>query len=186
MFHLETDRLILKPHTPGNAEKLNQWRNDPGLLNYNADQPLNHPPHTIAETRRDLRRMMAQKPVPTAIYYAIHKKTTYELIGYGAITRIDHYNRSCVLNIVIGEQGEQRQGYAREALEAVIRHCFIELRMNRLGAEIYAHNIPTTHLLGGLGFQREGAVRQAVWRDNDYSDVWIYGLLHREWLEASR
>jgi hypothetical protein len=37
---LETKRLILKKHTLDNVEKMNKWRNDPILLYFNDDIPV--------------------------------------------------------------------------------------------------------------------------------------------------
>ena len=114
------------------------------------------------------------------------EKITNAFIGFGMIAFIDRYNRSCKLGILIGRRGDWGKGYAREALQAVIAYCFQELKMNRIGAEVYAINERSIRLFEGLGFQREGVVREAVLKDGAFVDELVYGLLCRKWLQQKR
>jgi RimJ/RimL family protein N-acetyltransferase len=181
LFISETERLTLKPHTLHNVEKIHAWENDPALLFYNDDQPEDRQPDSLAETHKYVERIMQPDPERNIIYYAIHKKETDSLIGYGMIAFIDSYNRRCRLGITIGEKEEWGKGYAREALVAVINYCFQTLDLNRVGVEIYAFNERSIHLFEHLGFQREGVIRQAVWKNGAFADEYIYGLLKSEW-----
>lgn len=49
-----------------------------------------------------------------------------------------------------------RCGYLRAGVEAVVQHAFADLSLHRLEADIQPHNIPSSNLIGGLGFQFEG------------------------------
>jgi RimJ/RimL family protein N-acetyltransferase len=180
-FNLETARLVLKPHTLANAEKLNAWENDPELLYYNDDQPEDRIPESLEDTRIFLERITQNEERSRILHYAIHLKADGELIGNGMIGFIDRYNRSCRLGITIGEKRLWGLGLAKEALAAVIAYCFETLHMNRIGAEVYAFNERSIRLFEGLGFHREGVVRQAVLKDGGFSDEYLYGLLRGEW-----
>jgi RimJ/RimL family protein N-acetyltransferase len=181
MFTIETARLMLKPHTLDNVEKMHLWENDPELLYYNDDQPEDRQPDTLEEMRHYVERIMQPDLERHIIYYAIHKKEGQRFIGYGMIAFIDSYNRRCRLGITIGERAEWGYGYAQEALRAVINYCFQTLDLNRIGVEIYAFNDRSIRLFERLGFQREGVVRQAVWKKGAFIDEYIYGLLKQEW-----
>lgn len=180
-MRLETERLLIKPHSMSNLEKLHQWHNDPELGYYDDDQPEPHALETLADTRRHLRRIMIQRPQDTTRHFAIHKVTTGELIGYGMIAFIDRYHRRCRLGLTIGEKNEWGQGYARETCEAVIAYCFEEMDMNRIGAEIFDFNHRSINLFKSLGFRREGRLRQYVLKRGRYADELVYGLLREEW-----
>jgi len=180
-FFLETARLALKPHTQANAEKLNAWENDPELLYYNDDQPEDRIPESLEDTRTFLERITQNEERSRILHYAIHLKANDELIGNGMIGFIDRYNRSCRLGITIGEKRYWGSGLGREALAAVIAYCFETLGMNRLGAEVYAFNLRSIQLFEGLGFRREGVIRQSVWKNGGFSDEYLYGLLKDEW-----
>jgi len=181
----ETQRLFLKPHTLDNAEKLNAWENDPELLYSNDDQPEERQQDSLEDTRRFIERISEDKPEPRIIHYAIHLKGNDELVGYGMIALIDRYNRRCKVGITIGDQRHWGKGLAKEALNAVIFYCFETLGLNRIGAEIYAFNDRSIRLFEGLGFQREGIIRQSVFKKGQFVDEYSYGLLKSEWRAGS-
>jgi RimJ/RimL family protein N-acetyltransferase len=182
-LNLETSRLMIRPHTMENLAQMNRWDNDPELLLYNDCQPENRQPDSLEDTRAYRQRIIRQDPPRGMRHFAIHKKDG-SFIGFGMLAFIDPYNRSCKLGITIGEKSEWGKGYAREALEAVIAYCFEQLNMNRVGSEIYAFNERSIRLFESLGFQREGVVRQAVWKRQAFVDEYIYGLLREEWLRG--
>jgi RimJ/RimL family protein N-acetyltransferase len=183
MLRLETERLLLKPHTLADVEYMHLWENDAELLYYNDNRPEDRKSDTPEEIQKYLTEIIQEKPLPKIIYYAVHKKSTQQLIGYGMIAFIDRYNQQCKLGIVVGEKHEWGQGYAKEVLRAVIAYCFTTLDMNRIGVEIYDINQRAIRLFEHLGFKREGVVREAVLKKGKFVDEYIYGLLRSEWNE---
>lgn len=77
----------------------------------------------------------------------------------------------------------QRQGYASEAIRAVIKYGF-EHNTHRVFAECDPHNICSWRLLEYLGFVREACFRQNVYfrRDDKGNPIWqdtyVYSLLN--------
>lgn len=70
-----------------------------------------------------------------------------------------------------------RQGFAAEAVSALIDFCFADLALHRVQAFIHPENAASRSLVEKLGFRSEGVLRDHlrvadVWRD----DV-VYGLL---------
>ena len=64
------------------------------------------------------------------------------------------------------------RGFLRSGLRAVISHCFGELRLHRLEANIQPENARSIALVAGLGFQREGLSPRYLkiggrWRDHE-------------------
>lgn len=182
-FRLVTARLLLDDHVAADAERMNAWENDPELLRFNDGEPPGRPPVALAETRAWLAGVIAA-PDEAFLRYAIRPRGGGAPLGYGIVAFIDRWNRSCRLSVTIGERGAWRRGYAREALVAVIGHCFDELRMNRIGAEIHRFNERSIRLFRSLGFTEEGAAREAVRTGDGFADELLFGLLEREWREA--
>jgi len=157
------------------------WENDPEISYFDDNAAADTPAVTSRQMRQRLRRAMQPLPQPSIMHYAIHKRGEQTFIGFGMIAFIDPYNRTCRLGIEIGEKSEWGKGYAHEALQAVIDYCFTTLDMNRVGAEVYAFNERSIHLFEGLGFRREGAVRESVRKGDTFFDEYLYGLLRCEW-----
>jgi len=77
------------------------------------------------------------------------------------------------------------QGIMREALGAVLRFGFEELGVNRVEADTSAENARSIRLLESLGFVREGCRREQYFDEGAFHDLYLYGLLRREWEGAS-
>lgn len=79
----------------------------------------------------------------------------------------------------------QRQGYAAEALQAVIAQAFRE-GAHRICAECDPRNVPSWKLLEKAGLRREAHFKQNTWsrRDENGAPVWkdtlVYAILENE------
>jgi RimJ/RimL family protein N-acetyltransferase len=76
--------------------------------------------------------------------------------------------------------GEQRKGYAREAVWLLLDYLFSGYPAERIVAFTDTENVPAQRVMEGVGFQREGVLRRAMFRDGAWHDVAIYGLLRDE------
>ncbi len=75
----------------------------------------------------------------------------------------------------------QRQGYATDALQLVLRFAFRKLRLHRVEADIQPHNKASRALARRAGFTCEGLSRRLVkiggrWRDHER-----WAILAEEW-----
>jgi RimJ/RimL family protein N-acetyltransferase len=181
MFRFETSRLIVKPHTPANAEKMHNWENDPELVYPNDDDSDDFREASFEDVRRYVEQISRPYRGGENFHFAIHAKGDDAFIGYGTVALIDRQHRRCRLGITLGEKSVWGRGYAREALEPVIDYCFNDLDLNRIGVEIYCFNERSIRLFESLGFQREGLIRQSVWKGGRPLDDCLYGLLRADW-----
>jgi RimJ/RimL family protein N-acetyltransferase len=179
-----TERLLLKPHSAANLAWLNTLFNDADENYFDGDDPPREQPETLEETGRLLERILHRPADADIMDFAIHRKVDDALIGCGMIAHINRYNCRCNLGISMGcDKQNWGKGYGREALQAVIAFCFMELGMNRIEAEIYEFNTRSIRLFEGLGFRREGVKRQYVYKDGVFKDEFIYSLLKEDWQE---
>jgi RimJ/RimL family protein N-acetyltransferase len=74
------------------------------------------------------------------------------------------------------------QGLATEAVQAVLRVCFVDLGLRRVTASCFADNVPSWRLMERLGMRREThAVRESLHRNGEWLDGFGYALLADEW-----
>ena len=74
-----------------------------------------------------------------------------------------------------------RRGYMRAGLKAVIAHCFSEIRLHRLEANIQPENGASKDLVRGLGFRREGYSPQYLFMDGEWRDHERWALRNPDW-----
>jgi len=75
----------------------------------------------------------------------------------------------------------QGKGYATEAVRLLVDYLFSGYPSERISAFTDSENLPAQKLMEGLGFQREGTIRRSLFRDAEWRDVEIYGLLRQDW-----
>jgi RimJ/RimL family protein N-acetyltransferase len=73
------------------------------------------------------------------------------------------------------------QGYATEAVRALLTWSFDALDLNRVEAETDTRNLASARVLEKVGFVREGTMREDCIVNGEVSDSWVFGLLRREW-----
>lgn len=81
------------------------------------------------------------------------------------------------------KRGEQRKGYAREAVLLLLRYFFQERRYQKVYATVYSFNEASTRLHESLGYQLEGRQRRMVYTNGAYHDHLLYGLTVEEFRE---
>ncbi len=76
----------------------------------------------------------------------------------------------------------QGNGYAREAIEELLRICFEDLGLRRVVANCFADNVASWRLMERLGMRRElYTVRESLHRSGEWLDGMGYALLAEEW-----
>lgn len=80
----------------------------------------------------------------------------------------------------------QGEGYATKALKTLVHHGFMALDLRKIWGEIMLQNEPSKRLSEKLGFKQEGQIRKAYYKNGEYVDTIIVGLLKEEWEEERR
>ena len=77
----------------------------------------------------------------------------------------------------------QGQGYAIEALKAVINYLFSDLKKHRITASVDPNNTKSIRLLEKLGMRKEGHFIKSYRMGDMWLDDCIYAILEEEWKE---
>ena len=85
------------------------------------------------------------------------------------------------LSIAIGDRERWGKGYGQEAMSLLLPYEFEELNLHRIQLTVFEYNERAIALYEKLGFRREGAHREAMLREGRRYDMYLYGLLRREW-----
>ena len=109
---------------------------------------------------------------------------TSQPIGMVSVREIDWTARHGYLSgIFIGELNLRGRGYGLEALSLVVKHCFMNLGLNRIYAQILKDNYASLKIFQECGFIKEGLLRQHAIKEGQSRDVVIVGLCADQYKE---
>ena len=119
-------------------------------------------------------------------YFHLRTLEGDQLIGFVVLFNLKWRNQTAELAIGIGEQAYRGKGYGHDALNLILNYAFAELCLRRVSLTVLDYNARAIRAYERVGFQREGAHRQAVNRNAQYHDLLLYGILREEWLSLQR
>ncbi|MBE2271377.1 MAG: GNAT family N-acetyltransferase [Anaerolinea sp.] len=134
-------------------------------------------PSNEAETASWLGKVDEYEFAPFSIRTLVEDR----LIGFLAIKDIFWQARHCMFFISIGLDADRGKGYGTDAVRVMLKYCFWEMNMNRVGLEVMLYNDAARRSYEKVGFTAEGTLRQLVYRDGVYYDVLLMSMLRPEW-----
>jgi RimJ/RimL family protein N-acetyltransferase len=105
----------------------------------------------------------------------------WKLVGTCSVFAIDWVNRSAELGIMIGDKSVWNQGIGTQVMIMLQRHCFETLNLNRVFLRVDGENVRGRRAYQKAGFVEEGCLRQAVFNNGRYEDMYIMSVLRSEW-----
>jgi len=116
------------------------------------------------------------------VQYGIENKRTGKIIGDCAI-KLDQYDiRIAEVGITISHT-EQKNGYAKEALIAILNFLFDIEDFHRVTAIVDAENLASIQLLKSVGFKQEGHFIENIFFNGKWGSEFQYAMLRKEWQE---
>ncbi len=177
---IETPRLRLRHFDAGDLATLVAYRNDPDVARYQSWTSFTAEAAQafIAEMR------MAQPGIAgTWFQFAIERREASNPglhIGDCALHTLADDARLGEIGYTLAT-AHQGQGYAREAVSAMLDHAFNSLHMHRITASVDTQNAPSIALLERLHFRREGHFIQCGWYNGGWCDEYLYAMLRTGW-----
>jgi RimJ/RimL family protein N-acetyltransferase len=174
---ITTERLVLRRFRAADAETLAGYRSDPEVARYQSwDAPF-----SLLRAETAVANFMASDPGKAGWFqYAVERAEDKALIGDVAVHLHDNVKQAEIGFTVA--TAYQKQGYATEAVAAVLGRLFRVQGLHKVSGECDARNKSSAALMERLGFTREGHLRQQTWIKGEWTDDLIYGLLADEWL----
>ena len=169
---LLTRRLRLRPLTMRDERDMYRYASDPEVARHVLWEAHESPRQTRTALRSALRQYRSGSPGS----FAIERKSDRRMIGTIGFMWINCEHRS-------GEVGYSlardcwNQGYATEALSAVLRFGFDTLKLYRIEAMHEVDNPASGRVMEKCGMTCEGTLRGRVFNKGRYSDVRLYAIL---------
>ncbi len=168
--------VYLRPSERGDLPAFVRWFNDAEVLRHLA---MYAPMGQAAEERWFERMLEVQGK--TDYHFVICLLSDGRAIGTTGLHAIDFVNGTAEFGIAIGEKEEWDKGYGTDALRAISDFGFGQLRLERIGLDVYADNARARRTYEKAGFVHEGTKRRAHYADGAHHDVHVMSLLRSEW-----
>jgi RimJ/RimL family protein N-acetyltransferase len=177
---LRGERLRLTAMTEADLPSLAAWYGDGEFLRHLDAVPA--VPKNESQLGEWMRSNQARAD---CMLFAIRRLDAGNILGYVMIEDVLWNQRVTFFSMAIGDPAERNQGYGTEALELMLGFAFHELNLYRVQLTVFEYNLGAIRAYERVGFRREGVFREFLERDGRRYDMFLYGILRREW-EARR
>ena len=169
------NKVVLRAIEPGDKDLFLEIINDPetekmiGGLSF---------PVSSLEQEQWIKNQVGNKAILRCV---IAKREEPEKgIGTIILSDIDYKNGVAQVHIKLSPIKARGQGLGTDALMTISDYAFDELRLNSLYADVLAYNVISHKLFLKCGFKRDGVLRQRVFKDGNYIDVYSYSLVRAD------
>ncbi len=161
------------------VDDLLQYQSNPEIVRY-----IPWPPRTMEQVKQ-----AAEKTIATGKFDLVEDndyivlvwelKRTGQVIGQSNMRLISKENKCSNIGWVT-HQDFQRQGYAFEATEALLKHAFDNFDLHRVIADIDTRVPESASLAEKLGMRHEATYLDGEFFKGEWCDMWLYAILKRE------
>jgi RimJ/RimL family protein N-acetyltransferase len=169
---LKGDKIILRPLKITDLDKTIQWRNDIELLKLT--QGIRFPKtHEMEKAWFD---NVLNDTSNKNIYFGIDEISTNNFIGIIQLNNIDYISRNCEFGIVIPDSKNQGKGYAKNAMQLLFDYATNVLNLKKIYLKVIDINEKAKKLYINFGFKDEGLLKEHVYYDKRFYDLYIMSL----------
>lgn len=116
----------------------------------------------------------------TLFQWGIARKADDKIIGTTTLFRLDEQSRRAEIGYILNRRF-WGNGFAGEALTALLDFAFEKMNLHRIEADIEPRNAASVKTVERLGFKREGLLRERWIVGGELQDSLVYGLLRSDW-----
>ncbi|ADU30492.1 GNAT family N-acetyltransferase [Evansella cellulosilytica] len=150
---------------------------DPKVLQLEKSNPI----HSLKEAENLIRLMKASHHDPHQLFWGVTLKDNQSLIG---TCGFKNWDRSSSHAEIGGHLNSKYwgNGYATESLRALIHYGFTMMSLNKIYAMTNCQNDIVIKILNKYRFNLEGRLREHHYVNKTFTDVFVYSMLKREYL----
>jgi len=169
---LATERLVLRPFTPDDADDVHEIVSDREIAYNTAHIPHPYPEGMAADW---IRLITSRWLTGESAVFAVTLRRGGGLIAAVGLEIEPHHKRGELGYWVAKEHWSA--GYATEAARAVVAFGFAQLGLNRVQAHHYSRNPASGRVLQKIGMEHEGRLRKHILKWGVFEDIDLYGIL---------
>jgi len=176
---LTTERLILRPINLEDAKAIFLYRSDANTNKYQGWIP-GRIEDVFYFINNNVSPAINKKG--TWFQFVITLKHSGELIGDIGLHFFDNENKQVEVGCTLNKD-YHKKGFAKEAMDEIIKYIFIILDKHRIIASIDPGNSSSIKLFEKLKFRKEAHFRKSIFLNEKWVDDLIYAILKCEWTD---
>mgnify|MGYP001120959968 CR=1 FL=1 len=169
------DKVRLRPVERDDLPRFVEWFGDPEVRRHLAL----YLPFSLAQEERWFESLLDRLERNQDVLLAIETVGGIQ-IGNVGLHSVNWKDRSAELGIVIGEKSYWGKGYGADAVLTMLRMAFREMNLHRVFLRVDVDNERAIRCYEKAGFQRDGTLREAVFREGAYIDQHVMSILKSE------
>lgn len=114
------------------------------------------------------------------IKLAVCIKDTKQHIGNVYLDNVDTFNQNAMFSLMIGEKNFWNKGLGTELTMLMLYYSFYSMNLKRVQSYQMKDNIGSIKVHQKCGFQQEGILRKAVFKNGELADLNVMGILKDE------
>ena len=173
---LVTPRLILRRVQKKDLNDLYEYCRLPSSCKYAQWQP--HEDRSV--TKQYLSWLFSAMRHGTYYTWVIELKDTGKVIGTCSFVSMDEEFKVAEIGYGI-QKGFWGNGYATEAVRAVLDYGFTRVGLIKVNARIMRDNLSSVHLAGRVGMSCEGIQRKGVYTKSMAHDLYLFGITDEDY-----
>ncbi len=174
---LKTARLTLRPFNMSDAKEVQRMAGNKKVFDMTATIP--HPYlDGMAEEWISKHSDWFLKDI--SVDWAIELNESKKLVGNLSLI-LNLKNSRSEIGYWIGEEFWNK-GFCTEAMIAAVKYAFEIKKLNKITCRHIAINPASGKVMTKAGMIQEGYLKQDSFRDNQFQDMVVYGLLKSDWI----
>ena len=173
---LETERLILRKMTLGDAKAVFAYASDPEVTRY----VIWERHRTLGDSVRFLNSLVEGYENTEEVSWGIVYKGDRRFVGGCSIVGWNPDHARAEIGYVLSKEYWGR-GLMPEAVRAMIRFGFERMGLNRVEARCISDNAASARVMEKAGMTYEGTLREREFIKGIYRDIKVYSILKSEY-----
>ncbi len=177
-IQIETERIIFKKYCMNDLSNIQNLKSDALVWKFSNKMATDD----IGESKTHLTTVLKNYAKNKYDFHGLFLKHSEEYIGEAGTRSIDRVKKLALVEYKLLSK-YWNNGYATETVKALVEHLFEKEDIEKIGALVIEGNESSSNVLKKIGFDVEGILRNFAYIDNEYSDVYYYGLIRSNYID---
>ena len=177
LLPLVTERLTLRDYRLDDAPAVHRYMSDPEVTRY-----VSWHSHSLDQARENVAKKLEEAAREPRETYSLAMVRRSDGLLFGTCLLMSRNAEMTGLEVGYALAREAwGQGFASEAVRAMLDFGFGPLGAHRIFAFVSPENPPSGRVLEKLGFRLEGRLKKHLLKEGEWYDSVLYALLEEEW-----